>query len=117
MGLTSSRIPERRACRSRTSTRDRDGRYWRSSLMRLLQTLLLRFCADPETANSVGSSQPALPALGLLLRVYPELIERIHGKRVLDFGCGPGTQAIALATAGAARVVGVDLNTRGLQEA
>jgi SAM-dependent methyltransferase len=85
--------------------------------MPLSQALLSRFCLDPKTVESAASSEPARPALSLLLRVYPELLERIRGRRVLDFGCGPGTQAVALAVAGAARVVGVDLNPRGLEEA
>lgn len=85
--------------------------------MPLLEALLLRCCLDPKTVDPVGSSEPARPALGLLLRVYPELLDRIRGRRVLDFGCGPGTQSVALAVAGAASVVGVDLNPRALEEA
>ena len=33
----------------------------------------------------------------------------IAGKQVLDIGCGPGTYSIALARAGARRVVGIDI--------
>ena len=36
----------------------------------------------------------------------------IEGKEVLDIGCGPGTYAIALARAGAKRVVGIDIAPR-----
>jgi SAM-dependent methyltransferase len=81
-----------------------------------LQALLLRFCVDPRAVESGGSPEQLRPPLGLLLRVYPELPSRIRGSRVLDFGCGPGTQSVALAVAGAASVVGVDINPRGLEE-
>jgi SAM-dependent methyltransferase len=84
--------------------------------MPLLQALLLRFCLDPETVEPTSPELPR-PPLGLLLRVYPELLDRVRGKRVLDFGCGPGTQSVALAVAGAASVVGVDLNPRALEKA
>ncbi|RMH09470.1 MAG: class I SAM-dependent methyltransferase [Armatimonadetes bacterium] len=36
----------------------------------------------------------------------------LHGKKVLDLGCGHGSLCIDMAKAGATRVVGVDLNER-----
>ena len=41
-------------------------------------------------------------------------IDAIRGKRVVDFGCGEGADAIELARFGAARVVGVDIQPRFL---
>src|SRR6266566_6229115 len=68
-----------------------------SRLMPLLEALLLRSCLDARTVEAAGASdEPTRPPLELLLRVYPELLDRIRGKRVLDFGCGPGTQSVAL---------------------
>lgn len=37
---------------------------------------------------------------------------KLHGKKVLDLGCGHGSLCIDMAKAGATRVVGVDLNER-----
>src|SRR5437868_12061636 len=87
-----------------------------STLMPFLEGLLLRFCLKPEVVESAGSPESTRPPLALLLDVYPEFLDRIRGKRVLDFGCGPGTQSVALAVAGAGRVVGVDINPLALGE-
>lgn len=43
--------------------------------------------------------------------------DRIRGKIVLDFGCGPGRQAVAMARLGAARVIGLDLQEKWLAAA
>jgi len=56
-------------------------------------------------------------ALADLLRFFPDLRERVAGRRVLDFGCGSGRQAVALAAAGAAYVLGVDTNPTALARA
>ena len=79
--------------------------------------LLLRFCSDPEAVRAEESAEPTHPPFGLLLRVYPELLERIRGKHVLDFGCGWGVQSVALAEAGAESIVGIDINSEGLRRA
>jgi SAM-dependent methyltransferase len=39
----------------------------------------------------------------------PRLLERIRGRTVLDFGCGQGREAIAMARFGAAEVIGIDI--------
>lgn len=43
------------------------------------------------------------------------LENRVTGKRVLDVGCGSGRYSVALAKAGAQRVVGVDISPRMLE--
>jgi SAM-dependent methyltransferase len=38
-----------------------------------------------------------------------ELTKKLHGKTVIDFGCGTGGQAVEMARGGASRVIGIDL--------
>lgn len=53
-----------------------------------------------------------------LTRLFGDgLYESLHGKSVLDFGCGTGTNAILLAQHGCSKVVGIDLQERFLTEA
>jgi SAM-dependent methyltransferase len=52
-----------------------------------------------------------------LKRAFPDLIQRIQGKRVVDFGCGGGYQAVALAEQGALFVTGVDVNPETVNRA
>ena len=44
-------------------------------------------------------------------------LDEIQGKTVLDFGCGPGNEAIEIALRGATRVVGVDIRAEFLETA
>jgi SAM-dependent methyltransferase len=46
---------------------------------------------------------------------FPEFLSLTAGRDVLDFGCGLGFQAVAMALQGACRVVGVDISEKGLQ--
>ena len=48
-------------------------------------------------------------ALAPLENAFPGFTESIKGKRVLDYGCGDGFQSVALAKAGAAKVLGVEI--------
>lgn len=54
-------------------------------------------------------------SLDRLKLCFPGLDTLVPGKRVLDFGCGHGREVVALAQAGAATAVGVDLNPRYLR--
>ena len=47
-------------------------------------------------------------ALDRLNAVFPGFDQTLTGKRIIDFGCGGGYQAVALALAGADGVVGVE---------
>jgi SAM-dependent methyltransferase len=47
-------------------------------------------------------------ALDFIFATVPNFLGEIEGKSVLDYGCGRGDQALAIARAGAARVVGYD---------
>lgn len=44
----------------------------------------------------------------------PRIWEHTRGKDVLDFGCGPGAEAVEIAERGARHVVGIDLRQRWL---
>ena len=41
-----------------------------------------------------------------------EFLQQIQGKTVIDFGCGTGTQAVEIATKGAGKVIGLDIQER-----
>lgn len=68
--------------------------------------------ADAPDLGEAANEPPVAHALDDLLRRFPDLRARVRGKRVLDFGCGAGRQAVALAQAGAAFVLGVESNPR-----
>ena len=59
----------------------------------------------------------SLNPLEILEEVYPNFLARVRDKRVLDFGCGRGEQAIALAQSGAAEVVAIEINDRTRESA
>lgn len=44
----------------------------------------------------------------------PDIWDRIRDKDVLDFGCGPGSEAVEIAEHGARHVIGIDLRQRWL---
>jgi SAM-dependent methyltransferase len=45
----------------------------------------------------------------------PGIWDAIRGKDVIDFGCGPGAEAVELAERGARRVIGLDLRQKWLR--
>lgn len=55
-------------------------------------------------------------ALFLLYDAFPGFIHAIKDKEILDFGCGAGYQAVALAKNGAKYVLGLDINKRALEK-
>lgn len=55
-------------------------------------------------------------ALGFARKTIPDFDRYITGQRVLDYGCGPGWQAIAMATQlDAAAVIAMDINPEWLK--
>lgn len=88
--------------------------------MKFAERSLLALSRKPGSGDYIEGQlerQTDGTALRLLERVYPDLRDIITGKSVVDFGCGQGCQAIALARKGAYRVVGVDSNSRTLAKA
>lgn len=61
-----------------------------------------------EQSCEDGESGPGENPLWLLEREYPDFANIVRGKRVLDFGCGFGHQAAAIAERYGATVTGLD---------
>ena len=84
--------------------------------MRLDEKILLIFsrkvhCKDYIIQNNEHSTN----ALFLLSKVFPDFIHEITNKKVVDFGCGLGSQAIAMAKEGADYVLGIDTNQSAIE--
>ena len=77
----------------------------------LMLKLLLRMCRSPAAPDypmaEVDYDQDR--ALDTLRAVFPDVDKEIVGRRVIDFGCGKGYQAVGYALAGAKSVVGVEI--------
>lgn len=79
------------------------------------EKMLLRFCKHPHDVERVSDYVEATDewtvetALTNYEEAFPNFREMIRGKRILDYGCGDGFQSVALAKAGAASVLGVDV--------
>jgi SAM-dependent methyltransferase len=73
--------------------------------------VLLAMCRSPETRDYPMShvDYAQTKALDPMREVFPTVDRDIAGKRVIDFGCGKGYQAVGYALAGAASVVGVEI--------
>ena len=76
---------------------------------------ILRAISPNEPTNMSGGSYAERSKVETLLgkQVWAE----IQGKTVIDFGCGPGVEAIELAQRGAGYVYGVDILDRWLAKA
>ncbi len=70
-----------------------------------------------EYVEAKPDSSPDVDPLSTLLECYTDLPALVRGKRVLDFGCGRGNQAAALASRFSASVTGFDTNARTLADA
>ena len=83
-----------------------------SGSTKLSTRLLLRFCRKPGSADFPMAMlhYDQASALDPLSAVFPDVRREIIGKRVIDFGCGLGYQAVAYALAGAESVIGVEID-------
>ncbi len=78
----------------------------------------MSFARDPKGREIGATAHYTLEnCLDFPLKTVPDLIERIRGRLVLDFGCGPGWQAVAMKKLGAAEVWGVDIVDSHLEHA
>jgi SAM-dependent methyltransferase len=95
------------------------GRLGRLSLAERALLTCSRHPADVPGFEGYAAyiDRPIGDPLRHLREYFPHLLQLIAGKRVLDFGCGDGQQAIALARNGAAEVVGIDIAERRLERA
>jgi SAM-dependent methyltransferase len=81
--------------------------------------LLSRVSKD-RTAQGVGTSachEPEGGAAKLEKFLGADFWRRVHGKRVMDLGCGNGQEVVAVAQRGAATVFGVDVRPKLLTSA
>lgn len=87
--------------------------------MRIGERILLSLSRKPGSAEYAGATlnYTVDNALDFPIKTIPNFVEQIKGKTVLDFGCGPGYQAVAMALRGAKSVVGVDINRDWLERA
>jgi len=90
-----------------TFKQNRDGEK-----LRLPERFLLALCRPVEAPSlAVATVTYNLDnALDYATRMIPRFRERIQGKTVLDYGCGPGWQSVAMRRAGARQVHGIDIN-------
>ena len=80
------------------------------------EKLLLLFSRKPGSPDySYGRTESdSDDALSLLCKVFPNFLNSIRGMDILDYGCGTGRQAVALASHGARYVLGIDTNGKAL---
>lgn len=65
---------------------------------------------DPDQEPGRIHSHSEADRLAQLTKTFPQFIDHIRGKHVLDFGCGEGLQSFAMAQHGACRVTGIDID-------
>src|SRR5262249_22208731 len=83
------------------------------------EKLLLFLSRRPSTDDfPAGQEEWNLDnALSLLCRAFPDFLNGVVGKEILDFGCGTGWQSVALARMGTSFVLGLETNPRTLEQA
>lgn len=77
-----------------------------------MQYRLLRFLY-PRSPDLLTET----PGESKLYLLGKKFLENIHGNVIIDFGCGKGTEAVAMAKLGAKLVIGVDIQESHLSEA
>jgi SAM-dependent methyltransferase len=84
------------------------------------ERVLLALSRDPGAPDySITTTEYTLDnALDFALKTVPDFPAIVRGKSVLDYGCGPGWQAVAMhQQCGARRVVGIDINATWIAHA
>jgi SAM-dependent methyltransferase len=77
--------------------------------------LLTRICPTGDSGYMTGAAYANKSKLQVLLG--DGFFDEIRGKTVIDFGCGPGSEAIEMAQRGAARVLGIEIRDDFLRTA
>src|ERR1051325_3555763 len=87
--------------------------------MQIGERILLRLSRKPGSSEFAGATlnYTVQNALDFPKKTIPGLLDQIRNKVVLDYGCGPGYQAVAMAREGARSVVGIDINQKWLERA
>jgi len=87
--------------------------------MKLGEKLLLFLSRSPNAPDLPRGLDPwnATNALDLLHRELGDLETMVRGRTILDYGCGAGWQAVALAQAGAKYVFGLDTSIERIEAA
>src|SRR5687767_400724 len=70
--------------------------------------------------GTVGYPDIATAYLGrskLEVLLGPGIWDEVRGRDVLDFGCGPGAEAVEVAERGARRVIGLELRRKWINQA
>jgi len=85
--------------------------------MRIGESILRYISRNPDSIDYHQNRKYETPGDELLLlrEEFPDFSSLVNGKRILDFGCGNGRQAIALAKEESCYVCGVDTNSRLLE--
>ena len=81
-------------------------------LTRLSEKILMSFSRNPAASDYPGGTvlTNVDNALDFMCKTVPDFRTYLGGK-ILDFGCGWGHQAVAMAKSGASEVVGVDIGS------
>jgi len=87
--------------------------------MRLGEKILLSLSRKPGSPEYHGATlnYTVDNALDFPLKTIPRFVDQIKDKLVLDYGCGPGYQAVAMGKRGARAVVGIDIDPKWLERA
>lgn len=80
-----------------------------------VQYRILKRISPGNPDRCTGSVYQGKSKLAILLG--ENLLAKIRGKTVIDFGCGEGDEAVEMAQKGATRVVGIDIREELLQRA
>lgn len=87
--------------------------------MKIGERILLSLSRKPGSSEFAGatSNYTVQNALDFPKKTVPGFVDQFRNKLVLDYGCGPGYQAVAMACEGARAVVGIDINQNWLERA
>lgn len=87
--------------------------------MRIGERILLSLSRKPGSSEYAGATlnYTVENALDFPIKTIPGFVDSFQGKTVLDYGCGPGYQAVSMAVRGAKSVVGIDINQTWLERA